>query len=75
LLVHGLDDTQVLPSQSRRFAEALQAAKVVTRVVMVPDVGHGLIGADATTTSHALRQTLAETVDFLDQWLRPQPAP
>jgi acetyl esterase/lipase len=75
LLVHGLDDTQVLPTQSRRYAEALLAAGVDTQLVIVPGVGHGLIGTDAATTSHALRQALARTVDFLDQWLQPPPAP
>ena len=70
LLVHGLDDTQVLPSQSRRYAEALLAANVDTQVVMVPGVGHGLIGQDAATTSRALRQALAQTIGFLDQRLQ-----
>lgn len=75
LLVHGLDDTQVLPTQSRRFAEALLAADVDTQIVMVPGVGHGLIGTDAATTSHALREALLRTIGFLDQRLKTSPGP
>lgn len=75
LLVHGLDDVTVAPSQSRRFAEALVEAGVDARAVMVPSVGHGLIGKDTETTSRALRQALAETLGFLDQWLMPGAKP
>jgi acetyl esterase/lipase len=75
LLVHGLDDKQVMPSQSQRFAEALLAADVDTQLLLVPDVGHGLIGQDAATTSQALRQALAQTVGFLDQRLQADAGP
>jgi acetyl esterase/lipase len=70
LLVHGLDDAQVLPSQSDRFAEALREAGVDARVVTMPGVGHGLIGRDAGTTNRALRQALGETLGFFDQRLK-----
>jgi dipeptidyl aminopeptidase/acylaminoacyl peptidase len=69
LLVHGLDDAQVMPSQSSRFAEALLDAGVDARAVTVPGVGHGLIGQDSGTTSQALRRALGETLAFLDQQL------
>ena len=75
LLVHGLDDTQVIPLQSRRFTDALRAADIDTQLILVPDVGHGLIGKDAATTSRALRQALAQTIGFLDQRLKPGQGP
>jgi dipeptidyl aminopeptidase/acylaminoacyl peptidase len=64
-----------MPSQSRRFADALRAADMDTQLVLVPDVGHGLIGKDAATTSQALRQALAQTIGFLDQRLKQGPGP
>jgi acetyl esterase/lipase len=75
LLVHGLADANVPPSQSDRFAAALREAGTDARVVALPDVGHGLIGADATTTRRALREALGATLAFFDQALAAVPTP
>jgi acetyl esterase/lipase len=69
LLVHGLADLQVAASQSQRLAEAMQGAGQDVRVLLIPDVGHGLIGKDAETTRHALRLALEATLGFFDERL------
>jgi dipeptidyl aminopeptidase/acylaminoacyl peptidase len=73
--VHGLADTNVPPSQSERFAAALRGAGAEARVVALPDVGHGLIGADAATTRRALGEALGATLAFFDQALAAVPTP
>jgi acetyl esterase/lipase len=75
LLVHGLADANVPPSQSERFAAALRAAGAEARVVTVPDVGHGFIGANAASTKRALGQALDATLAFFDQVLGSVPTP
>jgi acetyl esterase/lipase len=75
LLVHGLADMNVPPSQSERFAAALRGAGAEARVVALPDVGHGLIGADAATTRRALGEALGATLAFFDQALAAVPTP
>ncbi len=67
LLVHGLADVQLAASQSQRLAEAMQAAGEDVRVLLIPDVGHGLIGKDTETTRRALRLALETTLGFFDE--------
>lgn len=75
LLVHGLGDTLALPSQSERFAQRLQAAGVDARLLLIPKVGHGFVGATPDMTRDALRQALTATFDFFDRELKGTIAP
>jgi acetyl esterase/lipase len=75
LLVHGGDDTNVLPRQSIGFAQRLRSAGNPVELVLVPGVGHGLIGKDSAVTKDALQQALTATFGFFDRLLRPATAP
>jgi acetyl esterase/lipase len=75
LLVHGVEDVQVRSSQSQRLAEAMRAGGQDVSVVLIPDVGHGLIGKDAETTRRALRLALDATLEFFDERLAAAPQP
>jgi dipeptidyl aminopeptidase/acylaminoacyl peptidase len=44
LVIHGDADTQVDIAQSRHLKEALDAAKVENRFVVMPGAGHGFVG-------------------------------
>jgi acetyl esterase/lipase len=71
LLVHGSGDTQVLPSQAETFTHSLRAAGGEVELLLIPDAGHGLIGANLETTHAALAQALTATFDFFDRALQP----
>jgi acetyl esterase/lipase len=75
LLVHGVEDVQVRASQSQRLAEAMRAGGQDVSVVLIPDVGHGLIGKDTATTRRALRLALEATLEFFDERLAAAPRP
>jgi acetyl esterase/lipase len=70
LLVHGSADRQVAPAHSQALASALVDAGVDAELLLLPAVGHGLIGADAAATASALQAALQETVGFFDRHLR-----
>jgi dipeptidyl aminopeptidase/acylaminoacyl peptidase len=70
LLVHGLADTNALPSQSERFGKKLREAGVDARVVLIPGTAHGFVGENPAVTQQALRQALTETFEFFDRVLR-----
>lgn len=67
LLVHGTTDMMVPISQSRRFKEALDRAKVPALLVEVPHIGHGF---PPFTGTPALRQATCTTLTFLDSVLK-----
>jgi len=67
LLIHGADDSQVLPAQSEAFAERLRTAGVPVDLLLIADVGHGFIGATPAATRDASRQALSATFDFFDR--------
>ena len=67
LLIHGTEDIQVLPAQSAAFAERLRTAGVPVELLLIPDVGHGFIGATQAATRDASRQALSATFDFVDR--------
>lgn len=75
LLVHGGQDTNVLPRQSVEFAERLRAAGNSVDLLVLPGVKHGLIGKDDAATRRALQQALTATFEFFDRVLRPAVAP
>jgi acetyl esterase/lipase len=64
LLIHGADDSQVLPAQSEAFAERLRTAGVPVDLLLIADVGHGFIGATPASTRDASRRALSATFDF-----------
>ena len=67
LLIHGTEDRQVLPTQSEAFAGRLRAAGVPVELLLIADVGHGVIGATPAATRDASRKALSVTFDFLDR--------
>jgi acetyl esterase/lipase len=66
LLVHGLDDTEVSPDQTRAMAAKLKAMGVPVETLFLPDVDHGLIGKTPQTTHAATLQALQRSFDFMD---------
>jgi acetyl esterase/lipase len=69
LLAHGTADRRVLPINSVRFADAMQAAGNDAKVRLYPHHGHaGLLLAMARPLCRLCR-VLDETVGFLDQVL------
>jgi acetyl esterase/lipase len=69
LLVHGTSDISSLPAQSERFAERMRSAGVPVELLLIPDVGHGFVGATPAATRDALRQALSATFGFFDRLL------
>ena len=67
LLIHGKEDRQVLPAQSKVFAERLRTAGVPVDLLLIADVGHGFIGVTPAATRDASRQALSATFDFFDR--------
>ena len=67
LLIHGKEDRQVLPAQSKVFAERLRTAGVPAELLLVPGVGHGFIGETPAATRDASRQALTATFNFFDR--------
>jgi acetyl esterase/lipase len=66
LLIHGDLDKVVPVAQSRNFNEALLAQKVAVKLLVIKDVDHSFIGANAEATRVASLQALAVTFDFID---------
>jgi acetyl esterase/lipase len=71
LLIHGADDQQVMPAQSKAFMERLRTAGVQADLLLIPGVGHGFIGATPAATRDASRQALSATFDFFDRLFGP----
>lgn len=69
LLIHGADDSQAMPAQSKAFAERLRTAGVPVELLLIPGVGHGFIGATPAATRDASRQALSATFDYFDRLL------
>jgi len=70
LLVHGLADTDVVPSQSERFATTLRAAGDSAQLLLIPEVKHGFVGATPAATRDASQRALSATFEFFDRVLR-----
>lgn len=69
LLLHGVADAQVPAGQSERYAERLRQAGTRVELVLLPDVGHGFIGATPAATAAASQRAVAATLDFLGRTL------
>jgi acetyl esterase/lipase len=70
LLLHGGADVQTPAGQSTRYADRLREAGTAVEVVLLPEVGHGFIGATPAVTLEASQRAVAATLDFLDRTLR-----
>ena len=66
VLIHGDLDKVVPVSQSQKFHEALLAMKVPVKLLVIRDVDHSFIGADAEATRRASLQALSATFEFID---------
>jgi len=53
-------------AQSQKFEEALLAKKIAVNFLLIKDVDHSFIGADAEATRRASLQALTATFDFID---------
>ena len=69
LLVHGADDKLAPPEESERMADALKAAGVTTKLVVVPG-GERLFNF---RQEHQAIVAWNATLDWLDRYLRPAP--
>ncbi|TBU77129.1 hypothetical protein DNK06_02565 [Pseudomonas daroniae] len=70
LLIHGDDDRVVPPAQSVAMAEALRRQGAEVGLVLIPAVGHGLVGSELAVTRAANRRALEANVTFLDRTLQ-----
>ena len=66
LIIQGTADTLVKPDQSRRLADALTAAGVTNRLILLPGAPHGI------PRNYAGRDLFAESVRFLKQVFAPR---
>ncbi|MBC9033736.1 alpha/beta fold hydrolase [Sphingomonas sp. JC676] len=64
LLIHGTADDEVAYQQTEEMATALKAAGRPVDVLLIPEMGHGLIGRTAAATRAANLQALQRTLDF-----------
>jgi dipeptidyl aminopeptidase/acylaminoacyl peptidase len=71
LLVHGMaDDNQgTFPVQSERYYAALKGNGAKVRYVQLPAEAHGYRARES------IGHTLAETVAWLDRWVKPKRTP
>ena len=66
LLIHGDLDKVVPVAQSQKFEEALLAKKITVNFLLIKDVDHSFIGADAEATRRASLRALSATFEFID---------
>ncbi len=69
LIVHGMTDTFIPVSQAARMNAVMQDAGASAELVLVPDVGQGLIGTDEERTRDASQLAWQRTVDFFARTL------
>ncbi|MBT8083856.1 MAG: alpha/beta hydrolase [Woeseia sp.] len=65
LLIHGTDDTTVLPKNSHNLAEKLQAQGVQTTLKFYDDVGHARVVAALAPKLQFLASTMNDTKEFI----------
>lgn len=66
LLIHGDLDKVVPVAQSQKFEQALLEKRLPVKFLLIRDVDHSFIGADAEATRRASLQALSATFDFID---------
>ena len=67
LLIHGTADEVVPYQQSEEMAAQLKEAGVPVELILIPDVGHSLIGETHEATHEANLKALSATFDFIDK--------
>lgn len=65
LLLHGGDDTLVLPENSKQLASALSAAGVNAHAHIYPDIGHVRLVLSLSAPFQGFASTLKDSVKFL----------
>ena len=73
LLIHGLADTEVPPSQTWELAAAMRRAGRPVEVLLLPGVDHGLIANDPALTRHSSLEALERTEAWLDALMATAP--
>ncbi|MHC5210429.1 MAG: S9 family peptidase [Planctomycetota bacterium] len=70
LMIHGAEDNNsgTFPIQSERMYHAIKGHGGVARLVMLPEESHGYRARESVL------HTLAEMVDWLDRWVKREPA-
>jgi len=71
LLIHGDLDRVVPVSQSQLFHQAAQSKGARSTLLVIRDVDHSFIGANAEATRRSSLQALSATFDFIDATARP----
>lgn len=74
LLIVGDQDRLIPYQQTLGMAERLRAVGSPHRLVVVPGVGHSLLGKTVDQTRDANLKALDETFRFIDETMRPTPA-
>lgn len=64
LLIHGTADEEVAFHQTEEMATALKTAGRPVETLLIPEMGHGLIGKTPAATRAANLQALERTLDF-----------
>jgi acetyl esterase/lipase len=67
LLIHGTADIEVSPKQTEAMAARLRAVGVAVETLMIPDVGHGMIGKTPEATRAASLEALERSFVFIDK--------
>ncbi|NNE59318.1 MAG: prolyl oligopeptidase family serine peptidase [Woeseia sp.] len=65
LLIHGTDDTTVLPKNSQNLAEKLQSKGVQATLKFYDDVGHARVVAALAPKFQFLASTMDDTKQFI----------
>jgi acetyl esterase len=65
LLMHGLDDTNVAPSQGQRYAEAMKKAGNRCDLVMLPKTQHAFVIVNYTATDAHVVNAIRKADEFL----------
>jgi acetyl esterase/lipase len=66
LIVHGDQDTTVLPAQATRLDDSLDSAGALTTLQLVTNGGHNLDDVGMGTPSPTLAQVVQQIADFFD---------
>src|SRR6056297_268716 len=66
LLVHGADDTRVLPGNSVHLLQALRSHGVPARLEIYPDTGHARVVAALAPPLEFLAETLDDVIRFIE---------
>jgi acetyl esterase/lipase len=68
LIVQGVNDSKVFPSQSTEFYNDLMAAADQTQIVYVQNMGHMFVQVGADPINPSLEQIAQDMVTFFDQY-------